>query len=268
MTGRGRQPDVGAASGVVSIGARGNYRPDYKRLASGQVAAARASLGLSPAGFASYLGDLLGWAVSPSTVERWEQEATPPGDVILACAAIAQGAPISSPPLLSAVPPAFPAETLAGSWLTCYQFSHDGQLRHHADIAAVTVLPEGRIRAVNHPPEPRSEGRAVPFRNEIEAELRQRHLTGVWRNTSDMRYFGTLLLAVLPGETVMDGTYSGVQSDVEVSGSRWRWVRLDADQDADLDTLVLRDPRELYDLVMAHSQLDAPLMLADVRGEP
>ena len=71
---------------VVSIGARGKYRPDYGRLACSQVAAARRKLSLSPAGFAAYLGDRLGWRVAAETVKRWEDDATPPGDVLLASA--------------------------------------------------------------------------------------------------------------------------------------------------------------------------------------
>ena len=170
-------------------------------------------------------------------------------------------------PLLDAGRPAFPAEALAGPWVTCYEFSHDGEPRYHADIAHVTVGPDGRVRAVNHPPEPRSEGRERPFRNEIDAGLSGRHLIGVWRNTSDLRYYGTLMLAVLPGEIVMDGPYSGVKSDVEVSVSRWRWVRLDPGP-VPSPGFTLRDPHELYDLVMAHSQYGEPLTLADVREDP
>jgi hypothetical protein len=79
--------------GVVSIRGRASYRPDYKRLASGQVAAARAKLGLNHAEFAAYLGDLLGWTVTPAAVERWEQGSIPPGDVLLASAVAAQDMP-------------------------------------------------------------------------------------------------------------------------------------------------------------------------------
>jgi DNA-binding transcriptional regulator YiaG len=83
----------GSAGQVVSIRARANYRPDYKKLASGQVSAARAKLGLSHAEFAAYLGELLGWAVTPAAVERWEQGSIPPGDVLLAAAVAAQDMP-------------------------------------------------------------------------------------------------------------------------------------------------------------------------------
>jgi len=80
----------GNSGEVVSIRARTALRPDYKRLASGQVSAARARLGLSPAEFASYLADLLGWVVTPAAVEHWEQGSIPPGDVLLASAVAAQ----------------------------------------------------------------------------------------------------------------------------------------------------------------------------------
>ena len=180
---------------------------------------------------------------------------------MLACGT--QAAPAAA--LLAAVPPAFPVEALAGPWVTCYQFSHGGEAKFHADIAHVTIGPDGRIRAVNHPPEPRSEGRARPFRNEIDAALAGRHLIGEWQNTSDTRYFGTLQLAVLPGEIVMEGWYAGVGSDVEVSAGTWKWVRLEADEG--LTGIALREPSDLYELVKSHSQYGAPLTLADVRGD-
>ncbi len=255
-------PVSAARAGVVSIGAHPGYHPDYARLASGQVAAARESLGYTPEQFADYLSAILGWAIRPYAVKRWEGGDAPPGDVLLACGT--QAAP--AVPLLAAVPPAFPVEQLAGPWLTCYQFTHAGKPRYHADIAHVVTGPDGRIRAVNHPPEPRSEGRPRSFRNEIDAALAGRHLIGEWRNMSDTRYFGTLQLAVLPGEIVMEGYYAGVGSDVEVSTGFWRWVRLDPD--AGLTEITLREPSDLHDLVMSHSQYGAPLTLADVRGEP
>lgn len=174
--------------------------------------------------------------------------------------------------VLNSVPHGFLADALTGHWVTCYQFrsGRDGTTHHHADIASVTAVSERRIRAVNHPPEPRTEGRANPFRNQIEAELAGRHLIGHWKNTSDLRYFGAVHLAVLPGETVLDGYYTGVGSDIEVSVARWKWVRLGTGpvDGADLQGIVLREPAALYDLVVNRSQFDAPLTLADVREEP
>jgi hypothetical protein len=260
----------GSTGEVVSLGPHGNYWPDYKALASGRVAAAREKLGAGTAEFAAYLAGHLGWNVLPQAVERWEQGATPPGDVLLACTAAAQGTPSLAVSLLTAVPPSFPADALAGPWVTCYQFTHAGKPRFHADIAHITAGPDDHIRAVNHPPEPRSEGRARPFRNEIGAVLTGRHLIGEWMNISDTRYYGALQLAVLPGEIVMEGYYTGVGSDVEVSTGFWKWVRLDAGSvpDAGLSGVALQKPSAVYDRVMAHSQYGEPLMLADVREEP
>jgi hypothetical protein len=264
MTGRRQRPAVtGSSAEVVSIGTR---RPDYSAIACGQVAAARRALGLDHAGFAALLGGILGWDVLPEHVAAWEDDSVPTGDVLLACSVAAQGTALDVP-LLAAVPPAFNAEALAGPWVTVYQFHHNASPRYHADIARVTSVAGDRIRAVNHPPEPRSEGRSTPFRNEIEAGLFGRHLIGQWRNTSDTRYYGTLELAVLPGETVMQGGYYGVATDVEVSAAPWKWVRLDPGP-VPVQGIALREPGELFDLVMAHTQTDAPLALDQVRGEP
>jgi hypothetical protein len=248
---------------VVSIGTR---RPDYSGIACGQVAAARHALGLDHQDFAALIGGKLGWDVLPETIAAWEDDVTPPGDVLIALQGDAPGFAV---PLLAGVPAAFPAEALAGPWVTCYQFAHAGTPRYHADIAQVTIGPGDRVRAVNHPPEPRSEGRPRPFRNEIDAGLAGRHLIGVWRNTSDLRYFGSLQLAVLPGEIVMEGWYTGVGSDIEVSTGFWKWVRLDPDSvpDTGLAGIALREPAALHDLVMSYSQYGAPLMLADVKGD-
>ena len=163
----------GGSAEVVSIGVGGTRRPDYSRIACGQVAAARRKLGLDREDFARHIRELTGWDVLPETIAAWEDDVTPPGDVVLACADDAQGAPALASPLLAAVPPAFPAEALAGPWVTCYQFTHAGKTHHHADIAHVTAESDSRIRAVNHPPEPRSEGRRRPFRNEIDAGARR-----------------------------------------------------------------------------------------------
>jgi hypothetical protein len=148
--------------------------------------------------------------------------------------------------LLGQVPQSFPAKALIGPWVTAYQFMHGDTPQHHLDVAHIDAESDGQLRAVNHPPEPRTEGRASPFRNEIEARLFSRHLIGTWKNTSDARYFGVVHLAVLPGETVMDGYYTGFASDIRVSTGRWRWVRLDAES---AFTVTLREPSVVYDAV-------------------
>lgn len=255
----------GGSAEVVSIGIGGTHRPDYSRLACGQVAAARRELGMDREAFAQHINELTGWDELPETIAAWEDDVLPPGDVVVACSAITQGMPPLTSSLLATVPPAFPAEALAGPWVTTYEFTHAGKQHHHADIAHIAAESGSRIRATNHPPEPRSQGRHRPFRNEIEAQLVGRHLIGEWQNTSDRRYYGSLHLAVLPGETVMQGHYTGFSSDVEVSRDEWKWVRLEPA--GDLAGIALREPGEVYDLVMTHTQIDVPLTLADVKED-
>jgi hypothetical protein len=43
--------------------------------------------------FATLLSGLVGWDVRPGVVERWESYATPPGDIVLAAATLAQEIP-------------------------------------------------------------------------------------------------------------------------------------------------------------------------------
>lgn len=266
---RRRPPAVGAGSAeVVSIGIGGTRRPDYFRIACGQVAAARRVLGLDLSDFARFIGEATEWNPSPEGVAAWEDDVRPPGDVVLACIDITRGTVAATPPLLTAIPPGFDAGALSGPWVTSYAFMHAGSIRHHADVAHVAAESPSRIRAVNHPPEPRSEGRARSFRNEIEADLAGRHLIGQWRNTSDTRYYGTVQLAVLPAETVMHGYFSGLGSDIEVSTGYWKWARLAVPADADVAGMSLRDPAELHDLVMERTPNDPPLTLADVTEEP
>lgn len=170
--------------------------------------------------------------------------------------------------MLAGIPHGLSAHTLAGPWVTCFEFLHHGQTRRrHADIAQVVTVTDRRVRATNHSPTPRSEGRVRPFHNEIDVQLVGRHLVGVWKNTSDTRYFGAVQLAVLPGETVLDGYFTGVGSDVEVSVGRWRWVRLDCAEDVDLSGVLLGDPAGIFDRVMDQPYDGAPLALDEIRED-
>lgn len=158
-------------------------------------------------------------------------------------------------------PAGFPASALAGRWVTAYQFPHAGQQLHHADIACVTAEDERRVSIINGPA--CTEGRAVPFLNEITAELSGRHLVGHWCNTSDTRYWGLFHVAVQPGEMMMQGWFTGLASDVAVSMGAWTWVRLDGDPDG----ITLLDPAVIHKLVMSRSPYDAPLTAADIGEE-
>jgi hypothetical protein len=166
--------------------------------------------------------------------------------------------------LLESMPPSFPAQVLEGHWVTSYRFSTP--TKRHLDIAHLVAVGDRELRATNYPPEPRTEGHSVPFRNLIEGRLIGRHLVGHWRNDSDAAYFGAVQLAALPGENVLTGHYTGYASDIEVSSGRWIWVRLAPASlnGVDLDQVTLRDPRNLAELLDAYSQYDPPLSLATV----
>lgn len=271
MTRRTRRPVVGGGSAeVVSIGIGGTHHPDYARIVCGQLAAARRQLGMNIPEFARLVNDLTDRDAMPETMAAWENDMIPPADVLRAAEDAAQITPGAGSGHLITTPPSFSAEVLAGHWVTAYQFAHADRLHHHADIARVTAESASRIRAVNHPPAPRTEGRSSPFRNEITADLANRHLAGQWKNVSDSRYFGLVELATLPGESVMEGVYTGFASDILVSTGRWRWVRLDPASipEVGLAGATLRDPAELYELIVNYSLHDQPLTLADVTEEP
>lgn len=257
-------------SKVVDLRTRSGYQPDFAALARRRLLSARRALNLSAAEFASRLTPLVGWPVSGETVEAWGVDSVPPGDVLVAADTVSQaGHELPAVSLLGVVPHSFSAEALQGAWVTCFQFHRSDVLRCHADIALVTAESDRLVRARNFPPTPRSEGRASPFRNDIEAQLANRHLIGHWKNSNDTRYFGSIHLAVLPGETIMEGHYTGFASDIHVSFGPWRWVRLAPESiaDVDMDAMQLREPAEIYDLVMNHSQTDAPLDLGAVRED-
>lgn len=255
-----------ASAGVISLTDRARFRPDFRGVAASQLRGAREKLGADREEFAGLISDMTGWDVDPDLIGPWEHgRGTPPCDVLLAARHLA-GDEMTEPSgiLLGTVPHGFPAQALAGYWVTCYDFAHAGVRRYHADVALIRAESGRCVTVSNNTPAPRTEGRASPFRNEIEAQLVSRHLIGSWRNISDTRYFGSLHLAVLPGETVMDGYYTGFGSDIQVSAGNWKWVRLDAET---APQVTLREPAILHDLIAERSQNDPPLTIADVRED-
>lgn len=264
-----------AMTKVVDLRTRPGYQPDYAALARRRLLDARRALELSAAEFAAALTPLVGWPVSGEAVEAWEADSVPPGDVLVAADTVTPaGRQHQTEQLiggvLSKIPQSFSPEGLCGAWVTCFRFGDGPTRKAHVDIAQIVMESDRLLRITNHPPAPRSEGRAFPFCNELEAQMANRHLVGHWKNSNDTRYFGTFQLAVLPGETVMDGYYTGFGSDVEVSIGPWKWVRIDADSvaDTDLSAVRLRDPAALGEHIEAHSQYSAPLTLTDIEGEP
>jgi hypothetical protein len=178
--------------------------------------------------------------------------------------ALEQSTPVEE--LLASVPPSFSATGLAGLWVTCYEFSSAGAQQYHADVVQITSESDRRVTAKNHLPRPRTGGHPTPFRNEVEAELANRHLIGHWKNVSDTRYFGSLHLAVLTGETAMDGYYTSFSSDVLVGSGRWRWVRLDPASlsGVDLSRVMLREPAVIHERLERQSSYAGLLALTDI----
>lgn len=63
---------------------------DLRALTCGQIASARAKLGITTEEFAARLSDMLDWQPTPDVVEQWESTIVPPGDVLLAAAIAVQ----------------------------------------------------------------------------------------------------------------------------------------------------------------------------------
>lgn len=153
--------------------------------------------------------------------------------------------------------------SLEGLWATAFRF--DGGLRH-VDITRISAQKGIHLSAANLAPVPCSEGRANGFCSEIEADLIGRQLVGYWRNTNDSYYFGTVQLAVLPAETILEGYYTGLDNEVRVIASPWRWVRISqgSAHGVDLSKLAMRDFDTAYARIVQHTLADAPMDLREV----
>lgn len=167
--------------------------------------------------------------------------------------------------LLTGVRPGIEPTDLAGLWVTCYMV--DGL--HHADLSQVDAA-KGGITATNYPPSPRLEDRQRGYANDIEAEVFGRHIIGKWRNVNDRYFYGSIHLAVLPGETSMDGYYTAVLTDTEVTSERWRWARVEPGSAAgvDLTTVKLAEPTTIFQILSDRTRFDGPIPLAQVTEHP
>ena len=162
--------------------------------------------------------------------------------------------------LLAPFTPGLDPDLLTGLWCTGYILNGD---QHHVDLATVTTT-QTRLKARNYPPEPRFEGRRTGHQTDISAGIFNRHLMGHWRNHNDSYYFGSLHLVVLPGESMLDGYYTGFLDDTQIVAQPWKWVRIDPGSDIDVSSVVLKEPRELYGILANHTRFDGPLALSDV----
>lgn len=166
--------------------------------------------------------------------------------------------------VLSGIMPGLDPALLGGVWVTGYLVS--GGYRH-VDLSTITVR-GAKILSRNHPPAPRFEGHAAGHETDVTAQLFGRHLMGHFRNRNDRYFFGSLHLVMLPGETILDGYYTGFLNDTAVVAHPWRWIRIDprSVDGVALDALTLDDPSTIYDMLAAHNQFDGPIALSDVAG--
>jgi hypothetical protein len=212
------------------------------------------------------LNDELGRPLPPRAFSSTEAACVPPFVAAVREEALRSAAFES---LLATVPNSFSASDLDGHWATAYEFESGGATCAHADVAEVTARSDRRLRASNRRPRPVTEGHMRPFLNEIDAELVSRHVVGHWRNLSDTRYFGSLHLAVLSGECVMDGHYTALADDVTVMSGRWKWVRIDpATVDIDLATVSMKEPGVVLRALLDHRRHDGPITLDAVTERP
>jgi hypothetical protein len=161
--------------------------------------------------------------------------------------------------LLASISPAVEPSHLAGLWVTTFDFD---DIRH-VDLSTIVVA-NNVVTAKNSPPEPRTEGQAVGYHNDINLAVFGRHLIGQWRNTSDQYFYGCIHLAVLPGEIIMDGYHTAVLTDTSVTTGRWRWVRVDASSASgiDLRAVKLGEPARLHSIITEHPHYGPPIPLA------
>lgn len=83
----------GQDAAVVSMYGPGPRQLDLGEVARNQFAAARAARGMSEEEFAQLLQNLLGWPVTAGLITAWETNATPPGDVLVACELVVRQSP-------------------------------------------------------------------------------------------------------------------------------------------------------------------------------
>ncbi len=179
-------------------------------------------------------------------------------------ASLRRTTPVVAP--LHYMQPGFSARRLGGMWATTYEFVAGGETRCHADLTILTAESDGRINASNDTVAARTEGRRRAYRNDIAAQLVGRHLLGEWKNASDERFFGTIHLAVLSGENVMEGHYTALAGDERVVTGTWKWARVDRNsvEGVDLADVELLEPRHVRSLIMRQDDDDPLLRLSDL----
>lgn len=221
-----------AVGSVTSIGSRAGYRPDFRGLASAQLRVAREKLGLDHEGFAAYLGGLVGWAVMPATVARWEDGAVPPGDVLLAAAISAderygldpeKAMGVGDGPWIPLADPQAAQGPLTGIWLSQYTYVSSSRGNQEFTSGHYVVLTQyGSNLQVRSLP-----GTAAG-RMAMDLTVNGAVVTGTWTEQTDPEghysgstYHGAIQMLVGATADRMTGRWVGYGRDFDVNTGEW-----------------------------------------------
>jgi len=228
----GNSASHAVSAGVVSIGSRAGYRPDFRGLASAQLRVAREKLGLDLEAFASYLGNLVDWTVMAATVERWEEGAVPPGDILLAAAVAAderygldvdQAMGVGDGPWIPLVDQQAAQGPLTGVWLSRYEFvsSSRGNQTFTSEHYVVLIQYGSNIQVRSLPD-------TAPSRVAMDLTVNGQVLTGTWTERTDpdghysgSTYHGAIQMLVGATGDRMAGQWVGFGRDFDVNNGAW-----------------------------------------------
>lgn len=220
------------AGGVVSIGSRAGYQPDFRGLASGQLRVAREKLHLDHDGFAAYLGQVLGWTVMPGTVARWEEGAVPPADVLLAAAVAAderygldteEAMGTGGGPWIPLADPEAAQGPLTGIWLSSYAYVSSGRGGESFTSAHYVVLMQygGKLQVRSLPD-------TAPGRLALDLTVNGQVVTGTWTETTNpdgyyggSTYHGAIQMLLAATGNKMAGKWVGFGRDFDVNTGDW-----------------------------------------------
>lgn len=228
-----------ATSGVVSIGSRAGYRPDFRGLASGQVRAAREKLNLDHESFAAYLGALVGWTVMTDVVIRWEEGALPPGDIVLAAAMAAderygldreEAMGIGKGPWIPLADPEATQGPLSGIWRSTYTYESSGRGGQVFTSEHYVILIQygSRIQVRSLPD-------TAPSRVMMDLAVNGQVVTGTWSEQTNPDgyyggavYSGALQMLLAATGNKMSGQWVGYGRDFDVNNGPWSLRRVAA----------------------------------------
>jgi DNA-binding transcriptional regulator YiaG len=227
----GNSASHAVSAGVVSIGSRAGYRPDFRGLASAQLRIAREKLGLDCEHFATYLGGLVGWNVMPATVERWEEGAVPPGDILIAAAVAAderygldanEALGVGDGPWIPLSDPQAAQGPLTGIWLSSYTYTSSSRGQDFTSLHYVVLIQYGSNLQVRSLPDTAT-GRVA-----MDLTVNGQVVTGTWteRTDTDGYYAGSTYhgaIQMLIGATAdrMSGRWVGYGRDFDVNTGAW-----------------------------------------------